>query len=550
VKRKKVVLLGAASLLTPLLAACGSSGSSGSSSATTTPAAASGTTAAGSTPTTGAATTTAGKTLVIDNAFVLKTADPGHTFEPTGELVENGLYDTLLTFNGADLTKPVPDLARSYTVSPDGRTYTFTLDPKAKFSDGTPVTSADVVFSLVRSVTLAGNPSFLLTGEKITAPTPETVVMTSAAPNPALPFILPNPALGILNSKVVMTHGGTDAADASTKDTAQSYLDAHSAGSGPYVLSSFSLTSQVVLKANPDYWGTKPAWSTVVIRNVPASVQAPDVLRGTDEISVDLAPSQATGLRNVNVVQGTSPNVTFVFTNDNPAVSKITANHDFQEAVRYGINYASLVQLAGSGSVQAPGVVPSLFVGALPQSADTPYDLAKAKAFLASSGLGHPSVKLAYPSGLQVNGINFADLASRVQVDLKQVGINVTLAPASVEVALATYRAGTEQMGLWYWGPDFPDPSDYLTFGPGQEVGLRAGWTTKDAPAIAALAQEATSTLGTPARDAVFAKFQTELNQSGPFMPLLQTAQVTVATKDLTDVQANGLWLIDLRQIG
>jgi peptide/nickel transport system substrate-binding protein len=538
VKSKKVAAIGAASAMALLAAACGSSGSSGSSASP------------GTTAGNGNGQAATGRTLVIDNAFVLKTADPGHTFEPTGELVENGLYDTLLTFDGADLTKPVPDLARSYTVSPDGRTYTFTLDPKARFSDGTPVTSADVVFSLVRSVTLAGNPSFLLAGEKITAPTPETVVMTSATPNPALPYILPNPALGILESKVVRAHGGTDAADASTKDTAQAWLDGHSAGSGPYVLSSFSLTSQVVLQANPDYWGAKPAWSEVVIRNVPASVQAPDVLRGTNEISVDLAPSQARGLRGVNVVQGTSPNVTFVFTNDNPAVSKVTSNPDFQEAVRYGIDYPSLVQLAGAGAVQTPGVVPSVFVGALPKSADVRYDLAKAKAYLASSGLGHPSVKLAYPSGLQVNGINFADLASRVQVDLQKVGINVTLAPASVEVALGTYRAGTEQMGLWYWGPDFPDPSDYLNFGPGQLVGLRAGWTTKDAPAIAALAKQAAVTLGTSAREAIFAKFQTALNQSGPFEPLLQTAQVTVATKGLTDVQANGLWLLDLRQIG
>jgi peptide/nickel transport system substrate-binding protein len=491
-----------------------------------------------------------GGTLVIDNAFVLKTADPGHTFEPTGELIENGLYDTLLTFNGGNLTDPVPDLATSYTVSPDGKTYTFKLNPKAVFSDGTPVTSADVVFSLTRTITLDGNPSFLLAGETITGPNPETVVMTSKTPNPALPYILPSPMLGILNAKVVEAHGGTDAADASTKDTAQAYLDAHSAGSGPYILSSFNLTSQVTLTANPKYWGPKPKWSTIVIRNVTAPVQKLDVLRGTNEISVDLSPSQATGLHGVQVIQGTSPNVSFLFTNDNPKISKVTSNPDFQKTVRYGVDYASLVQLAGAGAVQTPGVVPSLFVGALPKSADAVFNLSKAKGYLAKSGLGHPSVDLAYPSGLEVNGINFADLAARVQTQLEAVGIKVTLAPASVQVALGTYRAGTEQMGLWYWGPDFPDPSDYLNFAPGKEVGLRAGWTAADAPAIAALATQAASTVGKAARQAIFEKFQNDLNASGPFQPLLQTAQVTVATKGLTDVQANGLWLLDLRSIG
>ena len=195
-----------------------------------------------------------GRTLVIDNSFVLVTADPGHMFEPTGELVVNALYDTLVTFNGGNFKEVVPDLATSYQTLDDARKYVFHLNPKAKFSDGTPVTSADVVWSLNRLINLKGNPAFLLAGETITADGPETVVMTSATPNPGLPFILPNPATGVLNMKVVEAHGGTDAANASTKDTAENWLDTTSAGSGPYVLKSFSTTTQVVLDANPNYW--------------------------------------------------------------------------------------------------------------------------------------------------------------------------------------------------------------------------------------------------------------------------------------------------------
>jgi peptide/nickel transport system substrate-binding protein len=497
------------------------------------------------------ASAAAGQTLVIDNAFLLKTADPGRTFEPTGDLIERGLYDTLLTFNDSDLSTPVPDLASSYTVSPNGKTYTFKLNPDAHFSDGTPVTSTDVLFSLQRSVTLGAGPSFLLEGETMTAPDPETVVMSSGVPNPALPYILPNPALGILNSKVVMAHGGTDAADAPTTDHAQAYLDANSAGSGPYILSSFNLKSQVVLTPNPNYWGSTPAqWSSVVVRNVPAPAQKADVVNGTNEISVDLSPAQAAGLTGVQVVDSPSPNVSFLFTNDNRKISKVTSNPDFQKAVRYGIDYPSLVAFAGSGAIQAPGIVPSQFVGSLPASGASVYDLAKAEAFLAKSGLGHPTVKLAYPSAFEVNGINLADLAAQVQAALKKVGINVVLSPAPLQAALRTYRDGTEQMGLWYWSPDFPDASDYLTFAPGNEVGLRAGWMAKQAPAIAALGAKASGTVGQEARASIFRQFQTQLNSSSPFMPLLQTAQVTVASNGLTNVKANPLWGLDLRDIG
>jgi peptide/nickel transport system substrate-binding protein len=498
-----------------------------------------------------ATSSSAGRTLVIDNAFVLVTADPGHMFEPTGELVCNALYDTLLTFYGGNFKKVVPDLATSYQVLNDARKYVFHLNPAAKFSDGTPVTSADVVWSLDRLINLKGNPAFLLAGETITAQGPETVVMTSATPNPGLPYILPNPATGILNEAVVAAHGGTDAANASTKDTAENWLDANSAGSGPYVLKSFSTTTQVVLDANPNYWGPKPAYATVVLRNTAtASIERLDVQRGVNEIALDLDPSQTVGMSNVQVLKGPSPNVFFMFANDNPKISKVTPNHDFQEALRYGINYAGLLELAGAGAVQSPGVIPTTFLGALPPSDDAKFDLAQAKLWLKKSGVGNPSLKLTYPTGLTENGVSFDDVAARLQQYLDQIGLKVTLQPQSIQVGLQTYRGGTEAMGLWFWGPDFPDPSDYIQFGPGYLVGLRAGWTAAEAPATVALAKQAASTTGTAARQAIFEKYQLAMNANGPFIPLMQPAEVVVGTKGIKNLQANGLWLVDLRNLG
>lgn len=524
--RQRVALLASAVTLAAAVAACSS----------------------GSSP--GQPGSTAGSTLVIDNSFVLKTADPGRMFEPTGELVDYASYDTLLTFKGSDVTQPIPDLASSYTPSNGGRTYTFKLNPAARFSDGTPVTAQDAVFSFRRLINLKGNPSFLLQGETISAPNDHTVVLTSATPNPALPYILPNPALGILNAKVVEAHGGTDAANASTADSAENYLNSHSAGSGPYVISQFSLTSEVVLKANPDYWGPKPAYSTIVIRNTPASVQALDVVRGGPQISTDLSPNQAAGVSGAQVLRTASANVFFLFANESPAVSRVAANKDFQQAVRYGINYSGLVSLAGSGAIQTPGIIPSMFLGSLPAPEEVHYDLAKAKAELKASGIASPSISLAYPSDIQVNGLSFGDLASRIQFDLGQVGIKVTLAPASIQVALQTYRAGQEQMGLWYWGPDFPDPSDYLNFLPGALVGLRANWKPGADPALTALGARAAATLVPGQRVQLYHQIQQDMNASGPFVPLIQPASVLVASNSVRNVQPNPIWLVDIRGLG
>ncbi|MGN6598647.1 MAG: ABC transporter substrate-binding protein [Actinomycetes bacterium] len=490
-----------------------------------------------------------GKTLVLDTAFQLKTVDPGHMFEPTGLMIDHAMYDTLLTFKGGDVTKPVPDLAESYSASPDGKTYTFKLNKAAKFSDGTPVTAADVVFSLNRVKNLKGNPSFLMDGVTVSAPDDATVVLTSDKPNPAIPFIVPNPALGVLNSKVVKGQGGTDAEGADKSDTAEAKLNTHSQGSGPYVLDSYSTTTQVVLAANPKYWGPAPAYSKVVVRNVQANVQRLNVLKGESQVAVDLSPDQAQGLGSLQVVNGASPNVFFVFTNNNPKVSKTTSNPKFQEAVRYGIDYAGLVTQAGTGAVQAAGVIPTMFLGALGASDAVKRDVDRAKAALAASGVSSPTVTLAYPSDVQVNGLNFGDLAAKVQANLKDVGINVKLAPASVQTALDTYRGGTEEMGLWEWGPDYPDPGDYLNFLPGQLVGLRAGWAKGADAALESLGDKAATTTDDNARADLYHQIQKSMNESGPFMPLIQPAQILVGAKSLQNLQSNALWLVGISEL-
>lgn len=150
-----------------------------------------------------------GTTLVIDTTFNLKTADPGREFETTGGIVDKALYETLLTFKGSDVTKPLPGLASSYEESSDSRTLTLHLRAGAKFSDGSAVTADDVVYSLQRVIDIKGNPSFLLDGVTVAKTDDSTVTLTSKKANPALPFILPNPALGILNAKVVKAHGGS-----------------------------------------------------------------------------------------------------------------------------------------------------------------------------------------------------------------------------------------------------------------------------------------------------------------------------------------------------
>ena len=153
-----------------------------------------------------------------------------------------------------------------------------------------------------------------------------------------------------------------------------------------------------------------------------ATTQLLNVGRGSHEIAVDLSADQAGTLKsnkNVNVSLQPSTWIFFVYANDDPKISEVTSNQNFQKAIRYGLDYASIVSLAGKGAIQAPGVIPSMFLGSLPQSARVKTDVAKAKAALAASGVGDQKVTMIYPSDLTINGVPFSSMAQKVQSSLK-----------------------------------------------------------------------------------------------------------------------------------
>ncbi|MYS83880.1 ABC transporter substrate-binding protein [Embleya scabrispora] len=492
-----------------------------------------------------------GGTLVVDTSFSLKTADPGRTFEPTGILVTRPVYDTLLTFAGGDVTKPVPLLAASYEAAPDAKTFTFPLRPEAKFSDGTPVTAKDVVFSFNRVKNLKGNPAFLLDGVTASAKDEHTVVLTTEAADPALPFRIATPALGVVNSKTVAAHGGTDAPGADQGDKAEQFLNSDSQGSGPYRITKYDVSSEVILTRNDNYWGAKPKYAKVVVRNVPANTQQLNVLSGESQISLDMSPDQAVKVKGqAQVLQQPTPTTAFLFSNDNPATSPTTSNKDFQEAVRYGLDYKSLLDVAGAGSAQAAGIVPSFFTGALDPAKAVQRDVPRAKAALARAGLNNPSVDLYYASDVTINGINFGDLGARVQANLKEVGITINLKPAPTQTALDSYRNGSEAMGLWWWQADYPDASDYLAFTPGELVALRAGWKADANAEVSGLAQRAKVATSDAERVQLYKQLQEAMNKTGPFMPLLQPAQVIAANNTVKNLHYNPIWYIDVDKLG
>jgi peptide/nickel transport system substrate-binding protein len=528
------------------LAVAGCGGGNGTSSGDSADAAGTSTAASGG----GAAT----GTLVVDQSFVDRGVDPQRQFTPTNNMLVHAMYDTLVTFEPGK-TEPVPDAAASWRGTPDAKSYTFTLRDDVTFSDGTPLTSADVVFSLNRLANVKGPGAFLLEGVTVSAPDARTVVVRSARPNPALLRILATPPTSIVNSRLLKANGGSDAKDADKSDRAEAFLQKTSAGSGPYTLEQGQQNQQYTLAANPGYWGEFSGFPKVVVRNMAAPTQLLNVQRGANEIALDLSAQQAQTLENNDALQvrtDASVNVFDVEANMNESISP-TGRAAVRRAIRLALDYEGYTRLSGVGAVQAPGVIPSQFLGALPQEDAVRQDLEAARAELESAGVSNLSVELAYPSDATPNGVSFSSVAQKVKSDLSKIGIDVKLRGTPAVTFLADYAAGRNQMSVSYWGPDYPDPNDYLVYAPGAPGTSRAAdnrYTREMNPELAALGERAGSTLDDTERGRLFQEFQRGLNEDSPFFPLFQPAQAIVGSKTLSNVVLDPTYTLNIPAVG
>lgn len=484
--------------------------------------------------------------LVIDTAFTLETGDPGRNYVPTGYMVSKAVYETLLDFEGSDESTPVPGLA-SYEQNDDATEFTFTLADGRVFSDGTPITADDVVFSLERVKGMTSSKAnFLMEGIEVEKVDESTVRLTTETPSLKVPALMTNPSLAILNSKLVQENGGTT----DDSDAAEAFLNGTSAGSGPYVIDSLDFESQVVLVENEHYNGREtPDFDRVVIRSVSESATQKMNLEGGDShVAVDLNGDQIASLGDGFTVNSTpSAQTIFLLLNQDAGVGGITANPDFVTAVRYALDYDALLELAGAGSQQATGVIPPSFLGSL--DAGVGHDAERAAAALAASGYAGETITLEYPNDYPVGGVSFTPLAERVQAQLAGAGIEVELAPAPFTTQIDEYVNGREAFSIWFWGPDYADSANFLPFAAGGKVGLRAGWPAEAAPGIVELQEAAANATSLEEREADFEAFASAMQEQGPFVPLIVPGSNIATADSITGVAYNSTWTMDIAEL-
>lgn len=432
------------------------------------------------------------KTLVIARNMDLTSTDPSQAICDTCQFVFSATYETLVGLADDNHTL-TPRLAKSWDANDDNTKYTFHLDPKAKFRDGSKVTSADVKFSFLRLKNLKGSASYLAKSiDTISAPDPKTVVFKLHAPNAEFPNIVNAPYTAIINSKLAKQQGASDASNAPKKDTAEKWFQSHSAGSGPYELASFTEDSEVTLTANPNYWGTSPPIKRIVVKQAKtAASQAQMLQNGDADMAMQIDPITAKSLQGrPGTTVKTIPSFNFFWLGMSPNIKVNTQaplNDKIRQAVRLAIDYKALLNtmVAGSGRLQA-----SPIPNGYPGSAELPLpktDVNQAKQLLSQAGVANGfTVTLGYPA-INAYGVDLGQLAQLVQSQLKKVNINVKLRPATFAVNISDYSANKLPMNLLYWAPDYFGTTQYFDyFGqiPGSSWSQRSAETPTSPPVI------------------------------------------------------------------
>lgn len=179
------------------------------------------------------------------------TSEPAAGFDPCvnwgcGEHCHEPLIQSTLLRTTADMEFE-NDLATDYQVSEDGLTWTFTIREDVKFSDGEPLTAADVAFTFDTALASANSEADLSMLERVEAPDDKTVVFHLTKPYNAFLYTLA--VFGIVPEHCY---------------EAGAYGE-NPIGSGRYLLKQWDRGQQVILEANPNYYGKAPNIKTVII---------------------------------------------------------------------------------------------------------------------------------------------------------------------------------------------------------------------------------------------------------------------------------------------
>lgn len=391
----------------------------------------------------------------------------------------------LFTFEGLTTTdgvtgEVVPALAESWEIAPDGKTYTFTLRPDLKWSDGEPLTADDVVFSYMDvlfnpAIPTNSRDSFRIGQEGLL---PEVVKLDERR----VQFRLPEPFAPLLrttSNEIIPEHVLRSAVETMDSEGNPAFLTtwgtdtdpSQLVSNGPYQVTSYIPGERVIFERNPYYWQKdeegipRPYIDQFIWQIIGSTDNALLQFRSGGLDLVGVSPEFFSLLKreeergNFEIYNGgPSLGTNFIAFNLNrasrngkPLVDPVRSawfnTLEFRQAVSYGIDRQTMINniFQGLGEPQtSPISVPSPFYAPPEEGIRTyPYDPEKAKELLLSAGFQYNSSgELEDADGNRVrftlitnSGNKIREsIGAQIKQDLSKLGIQVDFQPLAFNV--------------------------------------------------------------------------------------------------------------------
>jgi len=471
--------------------------------------------------------------------------DPAMNFEDLDPIYS--MYDRLVTYVPPDYSKVAPMLADSWDVSSDGLTYTFHLHPGVTFTGTSdPVDAASVKFSIERAEAINGPPAWLLRPDggvinitSIQVLDPMTIRFTLAAVSGSFLPIMANAVSSVMDPKLIAANNGTD--------FGSSWLNDHSAGSGPFSLQQWIRGQELDLVANKNYWRGAVQLDKVVWLNV---VEATDkifgIQRGDLDVVGSLSPDQLALVSSIPGVQLVkAADLTTVYfgmnlkapiTLPNGSVAMPFSDRRVRMAVKLAVNYTAITAVLGQGvTIPLGGFIPKGMLGYDPSLTPT-QNVAQAQELMKEAGYGNGfTVTMLAEPGMQSAGIAWADMGLSIRHDLAAIGITVQVQVTEGATLLRTYRARQAQMVIMNWNKDYSDPDDFTFPFCDGSLSHRVNY---DNATIDSLITQASQQPDQAKRAQLLIQAQEMLTDDGPWVILYQPLIVTVVGPHTQPVSA------------
>ncbi|MGD8663529.1 MAG: ABC transporter substrate-binding protein, partial [Desulfobacterales bacterium] len=412
-----------------------------------------------------------GGTMIVTYKDDISTLDPAIGYDWQNWSMIKALFNGLMDYEAGTYNLE-PDLAKSFTISPDGKIYTFKLREDVKFHNGRKLTAEDIKFSIERAV----NPKTQSPGqgffwsikgfdEMVAGKTTQLSGMTVIDPY-TLKIELSRPDATFLHVMAI------NFAFAVPKEEVEKYgqdFGKHPVGTGAFKMKEWKLGQHVAYERNPDYYKKGlPRLDNVVFEvGQEPTVALLRLQRGEVDILGDgIPPARFLQVKNDPknadlIIEGGQLHTGYVSMN---VRVKPFDNKKVRQAVNMAINKDRVCKIINNRAVPANQPLPPAMPGYDKEYKGYAFDPAKAKALMAEAGFPDGFTTELYANNTDPN----PRIAQAIQRDLAEIGIKAEIKTLAQSTVIAAGGEEDQAPMIWSggmaWIADFPDPSNF--YGP------------------------------------------------------------------------------------